>query len=862
MDFLYRMHLVDFDPMDKVEIQKHWIWIKQAIQLSSDSLFQEVEKKEFDSLCNSTQAKIHKYLLRGRFRSTPFGLWAGVGLGVWGDSNQIHFPLLYSKIEEKTSEKTSEQTQITFKYRLAPGLKVYSEQVQFWSYCIREEGWRISYLDKNPLIVTLLAYFEKSANLDFYNYQKFFKSTNKHQISALWEMLLESGILIPEDFPAMELPSQSEGMDIRIQSKIILNRHIHEKLEMLISEIGNLFVPVESDYLRNFKSWLIHAYDDRFVPLTLLDHQQDFSSYVENNTGEMQRGKYYSKDIQPFLWKNTEEFDLSSCFDHKKTELHHVQIAFKLMGETDLYIENIVCNRPFAYSGRFSLDPEIKSWVTDNIEDIHSTALHADIILFETSKSNHISRHSNAFQYSIYPFGKGIKKDHLGVDDLLVGIKDNRLILYSQELSKEIIPVVQHPLNPDQISHTLSRLIWEIGNQDQQRFLPYHDASFQHSSYTPRLTWKGIILQGRKWLLYSKSYADKSELLKFLEDSEIPCPLVAGHLDRELLLNWRSSPELVFMWDELNRLEEITVFECPWMARSPLKTKNHQLLYPQVIYSWKGKSRISPKIDFLNRISGHDGRWTYLRIGIKEDGLLPLLLKPLPGILRSMKTKFLLRKWYFLCYNSPKSEIRLRVLADGDDQKQAMSAELAKALMESGWVETVDFSPYYPELEKYAILGESIGVSESIFHLESELILLGNEKWRVKPILSWNVAMRQNWIIDAYYSLIEMTGRKELFLNYYKRLIKDIPVNDRKELNNNEKFSTVGSSGIIAWLFNSEFSKIACKSEEELMRLIPNHLHMCCNRTFPDDTSKHERYVLYGLYKKLGKSIYGRLNSL
>ncbi|SFT46325.1 thiopeptide-type bacteriocin biosynthesis domain-containing protein [Algoriphagus locisalis] len=859
MDFLYRMHLVDFDPMDKDEIQKNWHWIKQAIQLSSRSLFQELEKQEFDSLSQSTQAKIHKYLLRGRYRATPFGLWAGVGLGRWGDCNQVDLPLVYSQIEKEEYLKYKQLPKLTTKYRLAPGLKVYSSQVQFWSYCSKEEGWRISYLDKNPLILILISYFKKSDNLGFSNFQNFFNTSNRQELRTLWEMLLESGLLIREGFPAVESTPANIGWDVRIKSKITLSHGIHEKLETLISELGNLFVPVESEYLRNFKSWFVQAYDDRFVPLSLLAHQQDFFTHGAVTESEEH---LYNKDLQAILWDEKEELDLSNCFAKKHTDLHHLQIAFKLIGGRDIYIENIVCNRPFAYSGRFSLDPEIKNWAEDNLEAISASSMKADIILFETSKSNHICRHDNAFQYSIYPFGAGIKNDHLGVDDLLLGIRNKRLVLYSQKLDKEILPVVQHPLNPDQISHTLSRLIWEIGNQDQHRFLPYHHPSFQKASYTPRLTWQGIILQGRKWIINSNDFSGKNALLVYLNESEIPCPLIAGHLDRELLLNWRRALELDFLWEELTRMHEVTIFECPWKDNSPFKTKTDQHLYPQFIYSRKGKASDHPKIDFLNRISSPDERWIYLRIAVKEAGILPLLLKPLPSILKHMKNQSNLQKWYFLIYSSARPEIRLRVLTDEKTEKRKLESELARALMESGWVEKVNSSLYYPEYDKYALLDGDMKVSESIFHLESEVVLLGNYEYQTKPIITWDVETRQTWIIETYFNVIQMCRKTEEFLAFYKGLIKGIPIRERKELNKSVNPSTQSYNSIPIEFFESEFSKIADSSEEILMRIIPNHLHMCCNRSFPFDTAMHERQVIYGLYKRLGRSIYGRLNSL
>lgn len=863
MDFLYRMPLVDFDPSDKKQIEKNWTWIKKAIQLSSASLYAMIENQEFDSLSLSIQTKIQKYLLRGRYRSTPFGLWAGVGLGKWVNDTEIELPITYQAIDADNNGFQEKKIEETYLFKFAPGLNAYSNQVQYWSYCCQSEGWRISYLDKNRLVLILLDYFEKFDTLDFKTFQKFFRTKRSKKVSKVWEMLVESGLLIPVNFPNVEDSSGKSGLDIRINSNLSLHNNIREKLDCLISEIGNLFAPVESNYIKEIKGWFSYNFDDRFVPLSILIQHNGFLNSVESGLDLDKIQDSPSPKVMNALWNNAVEFDLSSCFEEKKTEINHVQIAFRVFGADELFVDNIVCNRPFAYSGRFSLDSEIKNLVASNIPPIDSDAIFADLHLFESFKSNHITRHGNVFEYCIYPFGKSTKKNHLGIDDLYIGLRADRLILCSKKLEKQVLPMVQHPLNPNQITHPLSRLIWEIGNQDQYRFLPYHDPAFQNSRYVPRLTWKGIILQGRKWILNFKDYSNKIDLLQFFQEFNFPSPMVAGHLDRELLLDWREPLELDFFWQELQRLQEVTVFECPWKGSSPFKNQGGQQLYPQVIYSTKQKEFRTSSIDFLNLIDRVDDNWVYLRIGIKEEGLIPFLLKSFPAIIIDLKTKFLFQKWYFLFYNSPQSEIRLRLLATDPQSNQKIIAELSKSLKESGWISTVLSTSYYPEFEKYCLPEEGIIYSESIFHKESELVLLGDKNSAISPILTWDEALRIKWIIDTYYHWIEMADKQMPLFRYYKGLLKKIPGYDRKELSQRLlEVSGLPSSLQKPEFFNSEFFRISRESEKVFLKVLPNHLHMSCNRAFPVDTAHHERLVIYGLYKKLGKSLYGRLINL
>ncbi|WP_332913822.1 lantibiotic dehydratase [Algoriphagus boritolerans] len=135
MSFLFRLPLIDFDPQDEAQIQKNWEWILRAIQYSSPSLLQEIGQVPFNLLKPELKNKIIKYLIRGRYRSTPFGLWAGVGLGDWGNFNYLKTPISYSSLQTYNGSKPGKKSTLLLSYKLAPGLIEYSDQVQYWSYC-------------------------------------------------------------------------------------------------------------------------------------------------------------------------------------------------------------------------------------------------------------------------------------------------------------------------------------------------------------------------------------------------------------------------------------------------------------------------------------------------------------------------------------------------------------------------------------------------------------------------------------------------------------------------------------------------------------------------------------------------------
>lgn len=162
---------------------------------------------------------------------------------------------------------------------------------------------------------------------------------------------------------------------------------------------------------------------------------------------------------------------------------------------------------------------------------------------------------------------------------------------------------------------------------------------------------------------------------------------------------------------------------------------------------------------------------------------------------------------------------------------------------------------YYPEFEKYGSISGRISDSESIFHRESEMILGIKIAEKINSLLCLSEEERIDWVISRFYTLIEITGHHQEFFGYFRNWVKQIPVEDRKLLNHKTPEGN--------WHFQKDtlleqldLQLIKEKKIEDLLRILPNHIHLCCNRLFPLDSEIQERRVIYGIYKKLGEAIY------
>ena len=149
MALLFRAPLLQFDIRDEQQVKKHWPEILKAIRLSSMVLYERLQHKQPEELSSREKKSVFRYLLRGKYRAAPFGLWAGVGVANWTLS-QVHYEkpdrLRVSLIENVKIPQREQQ------YWLNPSLEPWGSGWKFWNFDKDSQKWRYSKSDNSPMI--------------------------------------------------------------------------------------------------------------------------------------------------------------------------------------------------------------------------------------------------------------------------------------------------------------------------------------------------------------------------------------------------------------------------------------------------------------------------------------------------------------------------------------------------------------------------------------------------------------------------------------------------------------------------------------------------------------------------------------
>src|SRR5690606_29121774 len=147
MALLFRSPLLQFDIRNELQVKKHWPEILKAIRLSSMVLYERLQHRQPEELSSREKKSVFRYLLRGKYRATPFGLWAGVGAAKW---TQPHQQNEETGILRTTPIQILDKPGSSHQYWLNPSLETWGDGWKFWNFDFENQKWRYSKSDDSP----------------------------------------------------------------------------------------------------------------------------------------------------------------------------------------------------------------------------------------------------------------------------------------------------------------------------------------------------------------------------------------------------------------------------------------------------------------------------------------------------------------------------------------------------------------------------------------------------------------------------------------------------------------------------------------------------------------------------------------
>lgn len=531
----------------------------------------------------------------------------------------------------------------------------------------------------------------------------------------------------------------------------------------------------------------------------------------------------------------------------------------------------------------------------DEQDDQHK--VYAEVVHLPESRIGNILIRPELRNYEIPFLGRSVKslKDQIRIQDIMVSVKEGKVILRSARLNKIVIPRLSTAHNYAG-GLPVYRFLCDL-QQDRLYHSVYWDWDHLSDALTlPRVVYKNIILSKASWVinkfafnnLNGKIEEDISSLSAHLEKMKVPRYVCITEHDNELLVDTHNYIGRTLIYQQMNKKGKVRLTEFLYEPENcfikdgeagiaheillPLSNKNSRFTYPKTNILTTSK---------VQRTFIPGSEWTYFKVYGGTKTTEKILVEKIRPYLKSLIDQELIKEWFFIWFTDPHHHMRLR-LKTNPAKKNELSLvisgfyELFNADLEDDGLYKIQLDTYVRELERYG--AQNIENSEALFYHDSVAIT------EILNMIEGDVGETYRWLLAAR-GLDELLNDFGLKLDQKINVLEQISESFFKEHNGDKKLTVAlneqfrkHSKSIRSFLdpaqdidneieeATAEFGKrteatkevieaIAALYSGHLMAdsagisLLFRYMHMYMNRFFPSEARLHE-LTLYTLMKK------------
>ncbi|MBB5635229.1 thiopeptide-type bacteriocin biosynthesis protein [Pedobacter cryoconitis] len=562
--------------------------------------------------------------------------------------------------------------------------------------------------------------------------------------------------------------------------------------------------------------------------------------------------------------------------------------------------------------GRFApsldvLDQKLKECAVVEQEGLGDAIL-AEIVHLPEARIGNILQRPQIRPFEI-PFlgNSSADRDHqIPVTDLLISIRNDKIVLRSKRLNKIIIPRLSSAHNyANGIS--VYKFLCDLQSQGSN-FSIFWDWDFlTQQAFLPRVEYKHIILSRARWQLKSSIYNEikdlksAEEIIDFRNKYKLPSKVLLTEGDNELLLDFDCPLVMPLLIQHLKKKDAV-FYEFLHTDHSQLATDHSGANYlNEVILPFYTQSEqhnqqhlIPKKESVLKRSFPLGSEWTYVKIYCGSKWADTVLTDYLLPMINGMLEDKLIEKWFFIRFNDPEGHLRVRFL---HQQNTIATAELINriqqalnGLYDQRIVCKLQYDTYDREIERYG--EKTMELGETIFYNDSKAVInflnliegVEGEKYR------WLFAMRGVELLMADFGM-SLEQRQQLMEQAFSAFFAEFAGNKSLNTQLNDKFREVSTELNLFMdplndseeieeaveLFNerslnnknalAEFYLLAAEHQAEtdfnliFRSIMPSYIHMFLNRMFIANQRMHELVVYHHMAKYYASLIARRKHS-
>ena len=588
---------------------------------------------------------------------------------------------------------------------------------------------------------------------------------------TIYDQLKELGIPMEENF-LFQTDLYKTAKPAELSS--VIQGQLNEAIDFL-----NKFTKTdENSSLKKFKEIFQNRYEGAEMPLLEILDTESGIGYPENDTtgvNVMLNDLYISNKelgLHELKWNKQEEMLHSRLLEASINKNYTVTftedftkegggksstlpdsspLMFRVIGKDKIYFQGTGGSSSANLLGRFAHGDyrifDIITNITEHEQTINGDKLLAEIVHLPESRIGNILLRPVLRRYEIPYLGKSIlpAENQIQLQDLMISLRDNKIILRSKRLNKEIIPRLSTAHNYSFNALPVYRFLCDLQTQYFEKSSIGFNWGTLSSQYNflPRAEFKNVVISRAKWqlkkedfrILLNEKQADTlGETNKWRKLLNMPQFVVLVDNDNELLINFEDQLSINMFASMIKNRDRITIEEYLFDVNDLLvKDTNGDGYTNEFIAIRLNNNDIQSSLPALITSSSQNivqrdfylgSEWLYYKIycGVKmADKLLVEVIKPLT---EEITSKGLADKFFFLRYNDPDTHIRLRFHVKNINNLGVIISLVHQYLepcTTTGMIHKVQTDIYKRELERYG--SNSIELAESFFHIDSVTII-------------------------------------------------------------------------------------------------------------------------------------------
>lgn len=434
-------------------------------------------------------------------------------------------------------------------------------------------------------------------------------------------------------------------------SKNILDKKIIKDIQEGLYFLNKLSIAsnktssfVLDSFIKKFKE----RYEDQEVPLQIaLDNEIGIGYSINNNTIP---GNHFLEKINLTQAKKNKNNNVvwdetNSLLHHKIIDAHEKKLKVIQLNLADLpdSIPEIWNDLPDTFSlmteiitnnntqkvmihgfggssganlfGRFCIsDIQLREHTQNiiNIEQkINQNSVIAEISHIPQTRTGNIIYRPSFTAYEIPYLSRSDKplEFQIEVKDLMVSVRNNKILLRSKKLNKLIIPRLANAHSFANDSLPVYHFLCDLQNQGKREGLNFNLGAMENKyTFIPRIEYKNIILKPSTWnfsrkdlLVYTEKFSSDNELLALMGKTrkqwKIPTYILLVEYDNQLLINLENVTSIKMMMDTIGRKEKFTFKEFLYTNEEQIVKRHNNYFTNQFIFTFYNSLKLSSSND-------------------------------------------------------------------------------------------------------------------------------------------------------------------------------------------------------------------------------------------------------------------------